>query len=440
MMKNYLLKFNRCNAALRNRNRLNPSRLLRHQHPCISFSSGTYKKDSPIILGIETSCDDTALALVSTKGKVLAECVSSQWDLNAVYKGINPLMAARSHGNNLPHVFDLLSVEASQKGIHIDTDIDAIAVTSGPGLEMCLYEGVSFAKSLSKRLNKPLIPINHLEGHILVPRLEKQEIDLKENNDVDFPFLVLLASGGHTELLVAEDFGKYKRYGGTLDDAAGEAFDKVSRMLGLENRSLSETNCHGGALVELAAREAKNQKIENFPHLPIPMRGKNRWFCDLSFSGLKTAVLYSTQREAKKSKANNTTASPYENYSESVSDTFAFAMAHSFQNAAVTHIIEKTEAALKKVNREEVPLTSFVVCGGVASNTFLRDKLIELAQMHNLAIHFPPPRLCVDNGVMIAWTAAEKYNHSNFTTFQQFIESMSKERDALKIKARWPIG
>ena len=326
------------------------------------------------ILGIESSCDETAAAVVIDGKTIASNIVASQIDLHAQYGGVFPEVASRAHIEAIGYVVDQAIADA---GITINK-IDAIAVTRGPGLVGSLLVGINYAKGLALAADKPLLGINHLEGHVYSLWLTEPQ------RDVQFPVLVLIVSGGHTELLLMTDHGKYERLGGTLDDAAGEAFDKVGRMLGLP--------FPGGPNIERAALQG-NATAFDFP------RAKTDSNYDFSFSGLKTAVLRettvppsATARAGKRSADKQ----PVLRSDVSVKDVAA-----SFQKALVSTLVEKTVRAAKAYNATEI-----LMAGGVSANHALRE---QMKAQSNLPVRYPPLNLCTDNAAMIAAAGYYRY-------------------------------
>ncbi|EQC32384.1 hypothetical protein SDRG_10129 [Saprolegnia diclina VS20] len=345
------------------------------------------------VLGIETSCDDTAVAIIDSNGTILSEVVSSQWALLETWKGIVPALAARSHEENLPLV---LQAAIEQSGLDGFGALDAVAVTSGPGLAPCLNVGLSAAKDLVARHNLDFLAINHLEAHALVPRLL--------NDDVRFPFLVLLVSGGHCSLVLAKDVGSYDVLGSTVDDSVGEAFDKVARMLELPSEN---AKLHGGALVEAAARLGNDRVFR----LTEPMKKKKRKDCDFSFAGLKTAMMRLIAEH------------------QPLTPTTKHDLAAAFQRTAVAHLVTRTKLACEITTESHPSLQHLVVCGGVAANTTLRREMDTLARAHGLCAVYPPPRYCTDNGVMIAWAGMERY-----------LRGVRDDAAGTKYAPRWPLN
>tara|TARA_B100000214_G_scaffold361946_1_gene325897 strand:- start:27 stop:1100 length:1074 start_codon:yes stop_codon:yes gene_type:complete len=339
----------------------------------------------PIILGIESSCDETAAAIIedNDKGvpKILSNIVSSQFDIHKKFGGVVPELAARSHVEKI----DLITNEALKKsGIKIN-DIDAVAVTAGPGLIVCLTVGLNFGKAFAMSLNKPFIAVNHLEGHALSPML---------SSNINYPYLLLLISGGHTQYLSVNNLDKYERLGTTIDDALGEAFDKTAKLLGIE--------FPGGPMIEKYAKKGDPKKF----NLPKPILNKGG--CNLSFAGLKTAVLRIT-------KTINIEKDKYD-------------LAASFQKTIEEILYKKTKIAFKEFKKKtKSKKNTFVIAGGVAANEGIRNKLKLLGKENNFETIFPDISLCGDNAAMIAMVGLEKFKLKKF--------------DKLDFKAnpRWPL-
>lgn len=319
-----------------------------------------------LILGLETSCDETAAAVVADGRRILSNVVASQIDLHRRYGGVFPEVAARQHILTiLPVVQEALAQAQVGWG-----EIEGVAVTHGPGLAGALLVGVNAAKGMAWTRGLPLVAVNHLEGHVYSNWLEV------EGNQADksFPVLILIVSGGHTELIVMHDHGRYERLGGTIDDAAGEAFDKVARLLGL--------GYPGGPAVQRAAAQG-NPKAFDFPRAWLP--GTH----DFSFSGLKTAVLRAVQ-QIEKDSAEGRKLIP----SSTLSPNVTADLAASFQQAVVEVLVAKTVRAASAVGASEI-----CVCGGVAANALLRTTM---RQRSPLPVSVPPLFLCTDNAAMIA--------------------------------------
>lgn len=308
---------------------------------------------SSACLGIETSCDETAASVVSGRANVLSSIVSSQF-VHAEYGGVVPELAARAH---MKAIVPVVQTALSESGVTW-TNLSLVAVTNTPGLMGALLVGLPFAKALSFSLGVPFVGVNHLEGHLFALRLEYPELEP--------PFLAAVLSGGHTELLVVEDWCRYRLLGSTIDDACGEAFDKVAKLLGLPYP--------GGAEVEKLSREGR-ERIE----FPVPDPGG----FDFSFSGLKTAVLYYRRDHPEMPRAD---------------------VAASFQRAAVAAVTGRIERAVRKTGFRVVG-----VSGGVASNSYLRERLAELARRHEVRLLVPRPTYCTDNAAMIAAAGIERF-------------------------------
>lgn len=321
------------------------------------------------ILGIETSCDETAAAVVSDGRVIHSSVVASQMEIHAKYGGVFPELASREHVKAIYPIVDQALIQA-----HLDIhDIDAIAVTQGPGLAGSLVVGVNMAKGLSLATGKPLIGVNHLEGHVYSPWL--YPANTTPHQPPRFPLLTLLVSGGHTELILVRDHLQYERLGATLDDAAGEAFDKVARLLDL--------SYPGGPAIQKASQTGKSDAFL-FPRAML----EGTW--DFSFSGLKTAVLRaveSLQSEAK--------PLPIED------------LAASFQAAVVDVLVEKTLMAAEAFEVKDI-----IVAGGVSANKLLRERFLNESDR---PVHIPPLSLCTDNAAMIAGAGYFHYAQEDFT-------------------------
>ena len=318
-----------------------------------------------IVLGIETSCDETAAAIVTDAREIRADVVLSQLDDHTPYGGVVPEIAARAH---LEHLDGLIRRAMEESGLGFG-DIDAVAATGGPGLIGGVIVGVMTAKAIAAARKLPFIAVNHLEGHALTARL---------TDDVPFPYLLLLVSGGHCQLLVVEGVGQYRRLGTTIDDAVGEAFDKTAKLLGL--------GYPGGPLVEKAAGQATNPGRFD---LPRPMVGRPG--CDFSFSGLKTAVRRHVEELGKPLSL------------EDQAD-----LAAAFQNTVAEVMADRCARAIRQFKEAHPQGGALVVAGGVAANKTLRARLSTLAEKQGMAFVAPPLRLCTDNAAMIAWAGIER--------------------------------
>jgi N6-L-threonylcarbamoyladenine synthase len=336
------------------------------------------------VLGIETSCDETAVAVVTDGPSpvIRANLVQSQLAEHAPYGGVVPEIAARAH---LHHLDRLIREALAEAGIGFD-DLDGVAAAAGPGLIGGLIVGTMAAKGIAWAAKKPFVAVNHLEAHALTARLTGR---------VEFPYLLLLVSGGHSQLLVCAGVGDYRQLGTTLDDAAGEAFDKSAKLLGLPQP--------GGPAIEQAAR---NGNPRRFP-LPRPLRGRDG--CDFSFSGLKTAI--------RETIAAVGTADP-----ATISD-----LAAAVEQAISDSLTDRTARAVRWFRARYPQGTSLVAAGGVAANARLRARLAALAGASGLDFVAPPPALCTDNGAMIAWAGIERLRLG-----------LSDPLDA-PVRPRWPL-
>ncbi len=327
----------------------------------------------PLILGIETSCDETAASIITENEQgvpiILSNIISSQVDVHKEFGGVVPELAARSHIEKIDWIVQK-AINDSGKKIE---EIDAIASTAGPGLIVCLSVGLSFSKALASSLSKPFIAVNHLEGHALSPKL---------NSKLNYPYLVLLISGGHSQFLSVQALGKYKRLGTTIDDALGEAFDKTAKLLGIE--------FPGGPQIEILAEKGDPNRYS----LPKPIFNKGG--CNLSFAGLKTSILKITKNiKSEKEK---------------------FDLAASFQKTIEEILKKKTTFAFEEFRKiNGVKNNIFVVAGGVAANKKIRKMLTNLCEKENFTAIFPPINLCGDNAAMIGMVGLEKFKLKEFS-------------------------
>jgi N6-L-threonylcarbamoyladenine synthase len=342
-----------------------------------------------IVLGIESSCDETAVALVDSDRRILSQALASQHEQHAAYGGVVPEIAARAH---LAQIDSLYTRALADAKLTLNA-VDAIAVTAGPGLIGGVMVGLMFAKALAAATGKPLIAVNHLEGHALTVRL---------THDVAFPYLLLLVSGGHCQILEVRGVGDYALLGSTRDDALGEAFDKCAKMLGLPQP--------GGPAIEKAALKGNPNR---YP-LPRPMLGTDH--ADFSFSGLKTAVRLLVESEVDRA--------------GSLTPTLISDIAASFQQAAVEVLEDRLRRALSLIPNPQPPAppTAIAIAGGVAANQYIRKALSRIAAEHGLPLVVAPPALCTDNAAMIAWAGLERYRLGL--------------TDALTVepRARWPLA
>ncbi|EGC32384.1 hypothetical protein DICPUDRAFT_155627 [Dictyostelium purpureum] len=393
------------------------------------------------VLGIETSCDDTSVAIIDSSGHIYSESTKDQWKLHKEHRGIVPIIASEAHEKNIDFVVE----DALKKSNLAIEDINYIAVTTGPGLSRPLKVGAEKAVSISKKYNIPIFSVNHLEGHSLVVRMENK-------SKPEFPFLILLVSGGHSQILICKGVGEYQLIGNTLDESVGEALDKAARSLGCEFGEVNNgeniiTNIHGGQAIEILAKKGDPN---NYP-LTLPLLASKN--CDFSFSGLRSSFdrtinkvksSYNKKDDDKLTKIEKIRQNNQLDNSELYKDIKLtlkdqFDLAASFQNTAFKHLEHRIYRSLKwyygipekkdkrnKSNNEEnsiemenpqgPPLNGIVVSGGVSKNEELRNRLTKIAEEFNLPIYFPKPSLCTDNGVMIAWAGVEMYNKGCKTT------------------------
>lgn len=328
-----------------------------------------------IVLGIETSCDETAVALVQADRSILAEIIFSQLEEHKNYGGVVPELAARAHLQRLPKLVH----EAFNKAHKVPEDISAIAAVGGPGLIGGVIVGTMFGKALAASLDKPFLAINHLEAHALVVRIEQ---------DISFPYLLLLVSGGHTQFLWVKGVGRYELLGSTLDDALGEAFDKTAKLLGF--------SYPGGPFIERIAKKGNPRRFS----FPKPMISQKN--LSFSFSGLKTAVRQLI----------HTFPSPLTHQDKAD-------VAASFQYT-VGCILEKKLMEVVKYIKDKVQVGDFpfVLAGGVAANEDIRERLKRCLQNENIHLHVPSLGLCTDNGVMIAWAGVERRRLGLYDTLE----------------------
>jgi N6-L-threonylcarbamoyladenine synthase len=356
-------------------------------HGVSSTLFGVHLRDFTI-LGLETSCDETAAAIVRGHapgpGTILSNVVLSQLEQHAAFGGVVPEIAARAHVEVLDAVIEAAFVKAAVS----PTDIDAIAATAGPGLIGGVMVGLTTAKALALAWDKPLVGVNHLEAHAFTVRL---------THGVDFPYLLLLISGGHCQLLGVHDVGRYEFYGTTVDDALGEAFDKVAKLLGLAYP--------GGPKVEALARNGDPKAFK----LPHPMVGRKD--ANFSFSGLKTAVRQIVR-------------------SPGFSEASRADLAASFQASVIASLADRVAVAMDLFRSAATvdAASTLVIAGGVAANSAIRSALSQLASAQDFGIMVPPSHLCTDNGAMIAWAGLEHAQRGRFDDL------------AIGPRARWPLA
>ncbi|MDP9128725.1 MAG: tRNA (adenosine(37)-N6)-threonylcarbamoyltransferase complex transferase subunit TsaD, partial [Pseudomonadota bacterium] len=337
-----------------------------------------------LVLGLETSCDETAVGIVGSDRKIFANCVATQLEEHAPYGGVVPEIAARAH---LDHLDGMVRRALDEAGLALE-DLAGIAATCGPGLIGGVMVGAMMGKAIAAVCDLPFIAVNHLEAHALSPRL---------SHGVAFPYLLLLVSGGHCQILLARAIGDYRRLGGTIDDAVGECFDKGAKLLGL--------GYPGGPLIEQAAQQGDAKAFA----LPRPLLGRKG--CDFSFSGLKTAL------RVLVSQTGSTEKSP----------SFVADAAASLQAAIADILADRVQNALHMLKEEGQEITALVVAGGVAANQAIRHRLTALMAPLGLPFIAPPLALCTDNGAMVAWAGLERLR--------------SGQKDGLDTAARprWPL-
>lgn len=334
-----------------------------------------------LILGIESSCDETGLAIYHPEQGLLAHAIYSQIEAHKPFGGVVPELASRDH---IRQIIPLLKDVCAEAEIAL-SDFEAIAYTAGPGLIGALLVGSCFAKSLAYALNIPSIAVHHLEAHILVSQMEFP--------DIKFPFLALLVSGGHTQIILARSLGDYVLLGETIDDAAGEAFDKTAKIMGLPYPG-------GRALAELASLDAFfAMNIKSFPKPLLDRPG-----FDFSFSGLKTHALNAWQKSAQ-------------------DETSRAGISHAFQQAVIETLVEKTRRAVIETGVSQV-----VLAGGVAANTFLRAHVSSILNPLGVSVYYPSLKFCTDNGAMIA------YAGSRYAVLEKFDQG-----HRVAVKPRWPL-
>lgn len=385
--------------------------------------SGLPDKTRPFtVLGIESSCDDTGAAIVRSDGTILGESLASQHKIHEEWGGVVPGLAKLAHEEKI----DVVIEEALQDaGLNSVDDVDAIGVTVGPGLEICLRVGSNKARDLAIQFQKPFVAIHHLEAHILMARLPSKpqsddnsakNIISKDEHEgncaIQFPFLALLVSGGHCQMLKCLGVGQYSIIGGTIDDSLGEAYDKTARLLGLP------VGGGGGPAIEALAKEGDPNAVK----LPIPLQKRKKDF-DFSYAGLKTSVR--TNAEKMCLERNVTSV-------DQLSRTDKANIAASFQNVAIKHIEQRLKRAMDALELEsddnQPKIQTLAVVGGVAANQELRYRLESLCTEQSWQMVVPPPRLCTDQGSMSAWAAVER-----------IMVGSSDDPDGQEVHARFPF-
>ena len=340
------------------------------------------KEKAVLVLGIESSCDETAASVVSNNFEILSNVIGSQFEYHQPYGGVVPELAARAHAQTIDVIVSRAITDA---GISYQ-DLDAVAATGGPGLIGGVLVGSTFGKTLALVNKLPFLAINHLEGHALTARLTDR---------LDFPYLLLLVSGGHSQLLIVKGVGNYRLLGNTLDDAVGEAFDKIANLLNLE--------MPGGPNLEKLALCGDSTKYL----LPKPLHGRPG--CDFSFSGLKTAVRYKIDQL------------------DNISSLDKADIAASFQKTVCDVLVDRCANAIKIFQEEFGTNQSFVVAGGVAANKSIRGALENLSEQQGIKFIAPPISLCTDNAAMIAWAGIERFSKGFFDNLD------------FMPKPRWPL-
>ena len=408
--------------------------------------SGLPQKSPYLMLGIETSCDDTGVAVVSSDGRILSNFVYSQYSMHESFGGIVPGVAMETHKKNIDEAIDDALRGAGLSSLH---DIDAVAVTKGPGLEICLRVGIRRAQEISRVFSKPLVTVHHLEAHCLIVRL-CGNLSMKASNtslssekmpplaEVNFPFLALIVSGGHTSLVICKGVGNYELLGGTLDDAIGEAFDKAARLMGMRSSG------NGGAAIEVSAKQGKIVRDFN---LRVPMR--NRKDCNFSYAGLKNQFRIAVEKLRHLCNLTSTASNaPLDSMQVVIEDSIVSLpcqvqadLSATFQDAAFSHIEDRVRRAIDYVDENGLIIDSLVVVGGVAANKELRRRLASIidtrskllisqgANKTKWKLVFPPIHLCTDNGVMTAWAGIEKVKLG--------LTDCIEDQDAI---SRWPLG
>lgn len=359
-----------------------------------TLDSNIHTDRPTLCLGIESSCDETSAAIVDSDRNILSHIIYSQIPEHQKYGGVVPELAARAH---ILAIDEVVRQTLENAGKTID-DIDVVAATAGPGLIGGVLVGWMAATGIAQSTNKPLVAVNHLEGHALVPRLCATLADgTVATNGVDFPYLLMLASGGHCQILLVRGVGKYELIGQTLDDSAGEAYDKVSKMLGL--------GYPGGPIVDSRAQTGDSHAFA----FPRPLCDKPG--CDFSFSGIKTAARTFLDKADKP-----------------LSDEYINNFCASFQSAVVDCIVNRLTHAMDDVRVLNAMPKTLVVAGGVAKNSAIRASMERLAKKYNMTFAAPPMNLCTDNGAMIAWAGLENYRVGNIVT------------EPIAPRPRWPLA
>ena len=353
------------------------------------------------VFAIESSCDETSIAIIDDKKNILSHIIVSQIDIHKEFGGVVPEIASRNHLDIMDQLL-LKSLDNSNLNFN---DIDYFCATTGPGLIGGLIVGAITAQTIASIYNKPFIPINHLEGHILINRFI---------NDIEFPFLSLLLSGGHTQLLLVKNIGEYEKLGETIDDSLGECFDKVAQMLGLEYP--------GGPKIEKLALLGNKDKYKFVkPLIDSVGSGRNKKHnLDFSFSGLKTAI----RRKIETLTNNDFTENSYKLLSQNeLADISA-----SFQKTVVDILKDRCLSTIKYIKEKNINVKTLVIAGGVSANQYIKNEMLNFCSNYDIQVVSPPIKLCTDNAIMIAWACIEKIKSNKYTI-----------ADILDIKSRWEL-
>lgn len=355
-----------------------------------------------IVLGIESSCDETAVAIVNDKKEILSNVIVSQIDIHKEFGGVIPEIASRNHLDVIEKIIAKALIDAD---LTFD-NLDAISATCGPGLMGGLIVGAITAQTIATIFQKPFVPVNHLEGHILTSRLTE---------DLEFPFLIFLISGGHSQILLAKGIGNYEKIGDTIDDSLGECFDKVAQMLGLEYP--------GGPKIERLAQDGDENRFKFVKPL-IDAVGKGRSVennLNFSFSGLKTAVRREIEKITNEDYKHETSSKKL--FHKDVCDISA-----SFQKTIVEILKDRFKNTIAYLKGKGINLNKLIFAGGVSANQYIKQNMIDFCKDFNYKIITPPLKFCTDNGVMVAWAGLEKFRIGKYDRCEN-----------LFIKSRWDL-
>lgn len=358
------------------------------EHPPINITNKNY------VLGIETSCDDTCAAIINGSGDIVSNVRIGQEDIHKEFRGVNPKYAQQSHMENI----DKALHKAFENANITPNDINAVAVTQGPGLEICLLIGLHCAHIFSKKYKIPLIKCHHLESHVAVSRLPSL------NLNIEYPFLSVLVSGGHSMIIYMKGLGDYKVLSTTLDDSIGECFDKIARELGIEI-------VPGGPQLEKLASNGKSRFPFRTPYIKASPY-------NMSFSGIKSSTIKLIRNQ------------------HTLTEDIKADIACSFQEFVTKYLIKKIYASMEILFDKEEVVTSVVVAGGVASNKYIRNELEIFGRKNNVSIKYPPVNLCTDNGVMVAWNGIERLRKGIYENYNE----ISDDRNHMDAFPRWKLG